>query len=97
MKVGRTVKKIIKPHIDAPTWVDLPFLSNSITSFVNLTKSLIIPEKATYQETFAEAASRLNLTEEDLNKRLKQFLRIQLFFLVLLCFSVAYFLLKIIP
>ncbi len=90
MKIGRTIKNIVKPHVDAPTWVDLNFLSKSITSLVELGNGLIIPQKATYQETFDEAVTRLNLTEEDIQKRLKQFERLQVFFLLLILFALSY-------
>lgn len=92
MKIGQTVKNIVKPHIDASTWVGLPFLSQSITHVADMTKGLVIPQQATYQETFEEAMTRLNLTEEDLQRRLKEFRNIQLIFLILAVCAIAYFL-----
>ncbi len=90
MKVGRTVKNIVKPHVDATTWVDLDSLSKSITGVVALATSLVVPQKATYQESFEEAVARFNLSEADINKRLKQFEQIQVVFLVLILFSMSY-------
>ena len=90
MKITQGIKKIIKPHVDAPTWVDLNFLSSSITNLVNTFKKVGIPKQATYQEEFEEAVSRLNLTEEILNNRLKEFRRLQFIFMMLALFSIFY-------
>ncbi|MBI5447527.1 MAG: phosphoesterase [Gammaproteobacteria bacterium] len=92
MKITQTVKKVVKPHVDAPSWVDLQFLSKSITSVADMMTGLVVPEKATYHETFEEACVRLNLTEEDLQQRLKQFQRIQWVFISLALLTFAYFL-----
>lgn len=91
MGIGRGIKNFAKEQVNAPKWAGLDFLSYSITGVVNLTKSLVIPKKATYQETFEEAVARLNLTEEDIAKRLKQFQLMKLLFVALAAFITAYF------
>lgn len=95
MKIARSVKKFVKPHVDIPKWVALDDMSDSITNVVDLGKTLFIPQKATFQETFEEALVRLNLTEADVAKREKEFIRLQFIFggFALLVFAYCVYLL----
>lgn len=91
MGIGRGIKNFAKDQVNAPKWVGLDFLSDTITGLVNTTRSLVIPRKATYQESFEEAVARLNLTEEDIANRLKHFQRAQWLFIVLATLVLIYF------
>src|SRR3990167_4307748 len=83
MGVFKTVKTFAKDQVDAPTWLGLQTVSGSITKTVELGKRLFIPKKSTYTETFEEAKERIHLTDEDLEKRISHFRKIQYFFLFL--------------
>ncbi|OGT42279.1 MAG: hypothetical protein A3F13_00595 [Gammaproteobacteria bacterium RIFCSPHIGHO2_12_FULL_40_19] len=90
MGVFRSVKNFAKDQVDAPTWLGLQTVSGSITKTVELGKRLFIPKKSTYTETFEEAKERLNLTDEDLQKRISQFKKIQYFFILFTLSTLAY-------
>ncbi len=51
---------------------------------------IVVPKKANTVETFEEAMQRLDLTEEDLIERQKEFTRLCYFFLALAMVVVAY-------
>lgn len=80
MKITTRFKRFVKPHFDVPKWVSLDEMSGNITNIVDYGKTLFIPQQASYVETFEEACKRLNLSEADLKKRRKEFIRLQILY-----------------
>lgn len=70
------IKKIIKPTVDVPRWIDYQQLVKSNRSFFGFIKKIFIPHKAQTQESFEEALIRLKLTPADLIQRNKEFTRL---------------------
>lgn len=80
MKITRTVGKVVKPFVDVPTWVGYKQLAETSKSIGSILKTLFVPAKAERQETFEEALVRLNLTEQDIAQRKKEFTRLLFFY-----------------
>jgi len=66
-------KKTVKPFVDIPRWIDAKALIQNGKTIAELTQRIFIPTKATHIETFEEAMRRFNLTEENIQQRIKQF------------------------
>lgn len=77
MKVIRGVGKLVKPFVNFPSWMGLRQLSSSGKGIANTAKGIYQPDaganKVVRKETFAQAVKRLNLSEQDLQQRLKTF------------------------
>jgi intracellular multiplication protein IcmV len=74
MRAPRFVKRVGKTFFNVSAWVNYGQLSSFAKSIANLFKRLFIPAQATYTETFAEAMQRFNLSEEDIQRRIKNFI-----------------------
>lgn len=89
------IKKIIKPLVDVPTWMNYQQISQHCSSLFSFTKGLFLPEKAGTPESFEAALIRFNLTEADLVQRMKGFQRLQwlwmIFFLIGIFYSIYLF------
>lgn len=64
-------------------WAGLDQIKDSTKGVVNLGQKLFISEQANYTETFEEALQRLNITEEQLNARKKEFTRLMIIYLII--------------
>lgn len=84
------IKKIIKPAVDVPKWVDYRQLVKSNRSFFGFIKKMFIPEQAKVQESFEEALLRLKLTPADLIQRNKEFTRLMWLWIFLFFLSISY-------
>lgn len=84
------IKKIIKPAIDVPKWIDYQQLVKNNRSVFAFIKKFFVPEQATTQESFEEALLRLNLTPADLVQRSKEFTRLMWIWIFLLLVSISY-------
>jgi intracellular multiplication protein IcmV len=84
------IKKIIKPAIDIPKWIDYQHLSKSNRSVFAFIKKFFIPEQASTQESFEEALLRLKLTSEDLAQRSREFTRLMWIWVFLFLVSISY-------
>lgn len=84
-KVG---SKIVDVRVDK--WMSWQYLGETADRFKDLFLDIVIPQKATTAETFEEAMQRLDLSEEDLLERKKEFTRLCYFFVVVAILIVAY-------
>ncbi len=84
------IKKIIKPAVDVPKWVDYQQLVKNNRSIFSFIKKFFIPEQAKIQESFEEALSRLKLTSADLMQRRKEFSRLMWIWIFLFLINIAY-------
>lgn len=84
------IKKIIKPLVDVPKWIGYRQLVQTNRSLFSFAKKFFIPEKTTTEESFAEALTRLTITEADLSQRVKEFTRLLWVWIALLTICIAY-------
>lgn len=84
------IKKIIKPAVDVPKWVDYQQLVKNNRSVFGFIKKFFIPDHAKTQESFEEALIRLKLTTADLMQRSKEFTRLLWIWIFLFFVSVSY-------
>lgn len=54
-------------------WIGYDQIKSSTKNIFQVGQSLVTPEHADYQETFEQALQRLNITEEQLKQRLREF------------------------
>jgi len=93
MGVLKVLGSIAKPSVDVKTWVGYDNLKNSTKNLAALFKMVFKkPQKVTLQESFAEAVERLNLTEQDLQRMMKNFLIHSYIYLSALSASLIYML-----
>lgn len=75
MKVTRALGKAIKPFVNVTRWVGWDQVAAEGKNIVNMAKDLIkVKAPETHAETFEQAVIRLNLTEDDIQKRRKSLL-----------------------
>lgn len=84
------IKKIIKPAVDVPKWIDYQQLVKNNRSIFGFIKKFFIPDHAKTQESFEEALIRLKLTSADLMQRTKEFTRLLWIWIFLFFVSVSY-------
>ena len=77
-KVGGTVFNF---RVDQ--WIGVNYLSDVLTTILTLLKRLFVPAKAETEETFEEAIERLQLSDEDLSARKKEFTKLFIFYIFL--------------
>lgn len=81
MKITQRIGRVIKPFVDVPRWMGYKSLAETTKSLGQILKTLFVPTRATRVETFAEAVTRLDLTEEIIAKRKKEFTRLMIIYL----------------
>jgi len=86
--IKKVAGRIVDVRVDK--WMSWDYLSETADRFKVLLVDITVPKKATYSETFEEAMQRLELTEEDLIQRKKEFTRLIYFFLALAGLIVLY-------
>ena len=84
------IKKIIKPAVDVPKWIDYQQLVKSNRSFIGFIKKIFIPTKAQTKESFEEALIRLKLTPADIIQRSKEFTRLLWIWICIFTVSISY-------
>jgi intracellular multiplication protein IcmV len=84
------IKKIIKPAVNIPKWIDYQQLVKSNRSVFAFIKKFFIPEQAKAKESFEEALLRLKLTPADLIQRSKEFTRLMWIWIFLFLVSIVY-------
>lgn len=77
---------VINVRVDK--WLGYDYLKRTTKSTYTSAKELFTPAQAEREESFKEAMQRLNITEEDLKQREKEFFRL---FVVYLIFATAIF------
>ena len=87
MKRKGIIRRTIKIVADVPRLMDSEFLQYSWISIRRAAGILCTPSQATIQETFEESMIRLNLTEEMIEARIRQFSRLSFIFIVMSLFG----------
>ncbi len=90
MKKPGVIKRTVKSVADVPTLLDTEFLTASWYSIRNMIGKLFTPKSGGYQESFEEALVRLQLTEEDLKHRIREFGRLAFIFVSMAILSFIY-------
>lgn len=86
MGFARNVKEGFKSRFNFKKWSGFEYIAESGEHLFELGRSIFQPRDPQQHETFEESLRRLNLTEEDLKNRAKEFSRLVLIFL---CFAFA--------
>lgn len=75
MKILKTAGKVVKPLVNVPAWMGLNNLVASFVGIVHLIRDFFVPAKKVEasKEPFEDILKRLNLTEETVTLRIKQF------------------------
>lgn len=79
--VGKVGRHLVDVRVDK--WVGYQYLKGSFQTTFHFTTKLFKPAIATHHETFEESLKRLQLTEEDLLHRKKEFTMLLYFYLVM--------------
>ena len=92
MGIFRSTKGIVSKMVDVRVdkWISLDHIKDSTKQLYSIVKSVMIPARARYSETFEEALIRLNLNEQDILERKHEFTRLLTFFIVLAFLVMAY-------
>lgn len=75
-------------NFDIWSWINLDYLKEVLLIITNTIKSLFIPAKAEIEEDFEQAVERLQISEQDLKAREKEFTKLMLIHML---FSIALF------
>ena len=81
----RAAGRIIDVRVDR--WMGWDYLRETADRFKILLLGIVVPQKASYAETFEEAMLRLDLTDQDILKRKEEFTRLFYFFNRSDCFN----------
>lgn len=92
MGIFKSTKKVAGKVVDVRVdkWVSWGYLTETADRFKTILSDIAIPKKATYSETFKDAMQRLDLSEEDLQARKKEFTRLFYFFIGLAITVIIY-------
>lgn len=90
---GKAVGGVVKPCVDVKTWIGYDALKNSTKALISLFKMIFKkPQKITTQESFSEVIERLHLTDQDLQRMMKNFLVHSYIYLSAMSLSLIYML-----
>lgn len=64
-------------------WLGVDQIKDSTRNIADAGKTIFIPQQANFPETFEEALVRLNITEEQLQQRKKEFTKLMIVYLIL--------------
>jgi len=81
-KLRRGLAWTFKPMVDVKAWLCINAVKDNTRIVSSLAKAVFTPAKAKQNETFEQAVQRLNLTEDVLQERVKNFSRLALFYVV---------------
>lgn len=84
------VKKTVKPLVNVPRWMSMKSVSASGTYVGRLFKRVFVPQQPERKEDFNDALQRLNINEQDLQQRRKEFQRLLILFLIIWIIVWAY-------
>jgi intracellular multiplication protein IcmV len=91
MKFTRALGRMIKPLVNFPRWMGLYQILVQARIIVGLFKDFrSYPTEQVRKETFAEAMQRLNLTEQDVQARMKQCLWLSIIYALVALIFLAY-------
>lgn len=68
-------KKVVKPFVNVPQWIGYDIFRSMTKWVAGLFRQFFILRRAQSVETFEQAIQRLNLTENDITERIRQFER----------------------
>lgn len=71
-------------------WMSLEHIEETFDRTRLIVKDLFKPKKARYSETFEQAMERLALTDEDLEQRKREFIRLTIAFIVIAILLLGY-------
>lgn len=77
------VRKLLLSFVNFPQWMGARSLKASAQDIKTMAKQLFVPKQATRFETFDEAVARMNLSEDDLVERRRQFAQMAVLYLLL--------------
>lgn len=86
----RGVGRLVKPLVNFPKWMSADQISSDAKYISGIGKQLITPQKAQVKETFEEALIRLNLTENEIKARRKEFTHLSITFFCLFLLLLGY-------
>lgn len=92
MGLFKSTKKVAGKVVDVRVdkWVSWSYLTETADKFKVIVMDIAVPKKATYSETFKDAVQRLDLSDEDIEARKKEFTRLFYFFIGLAVTVIAY-------
>jgi intracellular multiplication protein IcmV len=92
MGIFRKTKGIAGSIIDirVDRWMSLDYISETTSRFKGIIKDTFTPQKASRSETFEQALKRLELTEDDINDRKREFKRLVATFLAISLAVICY-------
>lgn len=90
MKKQGIVKRAVKKVADIPTFMDTDSIRYTWNSIRRSAAHLCTPRRASIEESFEEALVRLNLTEDDVQSRIKEFSRLAMIFMIMAVLSFIY-------
>ena len=76
MGIINGAKRAVKSLFNVSAWADATRLRQQTSALGSMVKTLFVPAKARYQESFEEALERQGLTENDIRARMDEFKRI---------------------
>ena len=88
MKVTRVIGKAMKPLVNFPRWMGLDEIKSTGKNIGDLAKDVFTIKEAEHDDTFERAAARLDLKDEEIQKRAKSFLQLATIYVL---FGVALF------
>jgi len=88
----KPIRGFFRSMVDVPRWVGYSEIKKSTKNLVGLAKAVFIPPKAEHNETFEEAVKRLQMNEDAVNKRMKQYLNMALVYMGVAVLLFAYML-----
>lgn len=86
--VGKVGRHLVDVRVDK--WIGYQYLKGSFQSTFRFATKLFKPAKATHHETFEESLARLQLKDEDLLQRKKEFTMLFYFYMVMTVGLLAY-------
>lgn len=80
MKVTKRLGRAIKPFVNFPRWMNLGQLRDDGRAILKSIQDLKVHRPPVRKETFDEAMTRLHLTEDDIQKRIKNCLLLSILY-----------------
>ncbi len=89
-RVTRGIKKTVKPFIDIPSWMGLDFIKSSTRNIKNMIVTSFVTQKPEVKEDFDETVVRQSLTDQDLERRKREFTILAIAMAVITSIAILY-------